>query len=182
MNKLSLWLNCRTVRIVLFRSSCFLLFSFNGGRTVSCRTRSPCSSRSTGCPRNSASRRTSSSSGRWSSSSSSSTSCWTGRFAGGRTRGSGIQQAAAQVPQQAVGQAQPGELEVEYVYFCRLCVLFFINYEQGQGRQPFICLLLCLCSAFPLIHCSRFSHFFCLLLLSLSVIRVYFGSWWLFYG
>lgn len=34
-----------------------------------------------------------------------------------------IQQAAAQVPQQAVGQAQPGELEVEYVYFCRLCVL-----------------------------------------------------------
>lgn len=56
-----------------------------------------------------------------------------------------IQQAAAQVPQQAVGQAQPGELEVEYVYFCRLCVL-------------------------------------CLLLLSLSVIRVYFGSWRVFYG
>ena len=46
-------------------------------------------------------------------------------------------------------QAQPGELEVEYVYFYRLCVLFFINYEQGQGRQPFICLLLCLCLAFP---------------------------------
>ena len=31
-----------------------------------------------------------------------------------------IQPAAAQVPQQAVGQAQHGELEVEYVYFCRL--------------------------------------------------------------
>ena len=42
-----------------------------------------------------------------------------------------IQQAAAQVPQQAVGQAQPGELEVEYVYFCRLCVLFFNKLRAG---------------------------------------------------
>ena len=42
-----------------------------------------------------------------------------------------IQQAAAQVPQQAVGQAQPGELEVEYVYFCRLCVLFFYKLRAG---------------------------------------------------
>lgn len=93
-----------------------------------------------------------------------------------------IQQAAAQVPQQAVGQAQPGELEVEYVYFCRLCVLFFINYEQGQGRQPFICLLLCLCSAFPLIHCSRFSHFFLFVVIKLignsSVFRILAGFLW----
>ena len=86
-----------------------------------------------------------------------------------------IQQAAAQVPQQAVGQAQPGELEVEYVYF--------INYEQGQGRQPFICLLLCLCSAFPLIHCSRFSHFFFLFVVikligNSSVFRVLAGFLW----
>ena len=50
-----------------------------------------------------------------------------------------IQPAAAQVPQQAVGQAQHGELEVEYVYFCRLCVF----------------------SVFPLIHCSCFSQFVC---------------------
>jgi len=50
-----------------------------------------------------------------------------------------IQPAAAQVPQQAVGQAQHGELEVEYVHFCPLCV-FLINCEQGQGQQPFICL------------------------------------------
>ena len=35
-----------------------------------------------------------------------------------------IQPATTQVPQQAVGQAQHGELEVEYVYFCRLCVFF----------------------------------------------------------
>ena len=33
-----------------------------------------------------------------------------------------IQPAVAQVPQQAVGQTQHRELEVEYVYFCRLCV------------------------------------------------------------
>ena len=93
-----------------------------------------------------------------------------------------IQQAAAQVPQQAVGQAQPGELEVEYVYFCRLCVFFFINYEQGQGRQPFICLLLlCLCSAFPLIHCSRFSHFLFVVIKLIgnsSVFRVLAGFLW----
>jgi len=62
-----------------------------------------------------------------------------------------IQPAAAQVPQQAVGQAQHGELEVEYVYFCRLCV-FFINCEQGQGRQPFNCL--------PFFTCFRFSRSF----------------------
>ena len=92
-----------------------------------------------------------------------------------------IQQAAAQVPQQAVGQAQPGELEVEYVYFCRLCVFFFINYEQGQGWQPFICLLLCLCSAFPLIHCSRFSHFLFVVIKLIgnsSVFRVLAGFLW----
>ena len=45
----------------------------------------------------------------------------------------------AQVPQQAVGQAQHRELEEEYVYFCHLGV-FFINCGQAQGRQPFICL------------------------------------------
>ena len=33
--------------------------------------------------------------------------------------------AAAQVPQQAVGQAQHGELKVEYVYFRRLGFFFF---------------------------------------------------------
>jgi len=60
-----------------------------------------------------------------------------------------IQPAAEQVPQQGVGQAQHGELEVEYVYFCRLCV-FLINCEQGQGRQPFICL--------PFFACFRFSR------------------------
>ena len=49
-----------------------------------------------------------------------------------------IQPAAAQVPQQAMEQVQQGELGVEYVYFCRLCV-FFYNSEQGWGRQPFIC-------------------------------------------
>ena len=36
-----------------------------------------------------------------------------------------IQPAAAQVPQQAMEQVQQGELEVEYVYFCGLCVLFY---------------------------------------------------------
>ena len=36
-----------------------------------------------------------------------------------------IQPAAAQVPQQAAGQAQHGEIEVVYVYFCRLGVLFY---------------------------------------------------------
>ena len=36
-----------------------------------------------------------------------------------------IQPAALQEPQQAVGQTQHGELEVEYVYFCRLCVFFY---------------------------------------------------------
>ena len=50
-----------------------------------------------------------------------------------------IQPAAARVPQQVVEQAKQGKHEVEYVYFCRLCV-FFINCEQGRGRQPFICL------------------------------------------
>ena len=34
--------------------------------------------------------------------------------------------ATAQVPQQAVGQAQHGELEVEYVYFC--CLGFFSSF------------------------------------------------------
>ena len=37
--------------------------------------------------------------------------------------------AAAQVPQQAVGQAQHGELEVEYVCFCRLGFLFLYIYK-----------------------------------------------------
>ena len=37
-----------------------------------------------------------------------------------------IQRAAAQVPQQAVREAQHGELEVEFVYFCCLGVLFFL--------------------------------------------------------
>lgn len=37
-----------------------------------------------------------------------------------------IQPAPAQVPQQAMEQVQLGELEVEYVYFCRLCVFFFL--------------------------------------------------------
>ena len=160
MNKLSLWLNCRTVRIVLFRSSCFLLFSFNSGRTVSCRTRSPCSSRSTGCPRNSASRRTSSSSGRWSSSSSSSTSWWTGRFAGGRTRGSGNSTSRGSSTSTSCGTSSTRRVGGRICLLLSFMCLFFINYEQGQGRQPFICLLLCVCSAFPLIHCSRFSHFF----------------------
>ena len=60
-----------------------------------------------------------------------------------------ILSAAAQVPQQAVGQAQHRELEVEYVlfpsfrfsFFFLRCFFFYIykNCEQGQGRQPFIC-------------------------------------------
>ena len=37
-----------------------------------------------------------------------------------------IQPATAQVPQQAVGQAQHGELEVEYVYFCHLGFSSFV--------------------------------------------------------
>lgn len=37
-----------------------------------------------------------------------------------------IQPAAAQVTQQAAGQAQHGEIKVVYVYFCRLGVFFFI--------------------------------------------------------
>ena len=48
-----------------------------------------------------------------------------------------IQPAAAQVPQQAVGQAQHGELEVVYVYFCRLgflCSSFF--YKLRTGTRP----------------------------------------------
>ena len=60
------------------------------------------------------------------------------------------QPAVAQVPQQAVGQAQHGELEVEYVYFCHLGV-FFINCEQAQGRQPLICLLVFFFAAVKLI-------------------------------
>ena len=44
-----------------------------------------------------------------------------------------IQPAAAEVPQQAMEQVQQGELEVEYVYFCGLRVLF-INCEQGRWR------------------------------------------------
>ena len=61
-----------------------------------------------------------------------------------------IQPAAAQVPQQVEGQAQQEklQLEVEYVYFCRFCVcfffffffFFFINCGQERGRQPFICI------------------------------------------
>ena len=53
-----------------------------------------------------------------------------------------IQPAAAQVPQQAVRQTQHGELEVESCFFGRN--VFLINCEQGQGRQPFICLPVCL--------------------------------------
>ena len=48
--------------------------------------------------------------------------------------------AAAQVPQQAVGQAQHGELEVEYVYFC--CSFFFYIYKLRTGTRaatPFFC-------------------------------------------
>ena len=36
-----------------------------------------------------------------------------------------IQPAALREPQQAVGQAKRGELEEEYVYFCRFCVFFY---------------------------------------------------------
>ena len=50
-----------------------------------------------------------------------------------------IQPAAAQVPQQAVGQAQHGELEVEYVYFCRLgfssFFLFLYMYKLRTGTR-----------------------------------------------
>ena len=53
-----------------------------------------------------------------------------------------IQPAAAQVPQQAVRQTQHGELEVESCFLGRN--VFLINCEQGQGRQPFICLPVCL--------------------------------------
>ena len=42
-----------------------------------------------------------------------------------------IQPAAAQVPQQAMEQVQQGEREVEYVYFCGLCVLFFYKLRTG---------------------------------------------------
>ena len=40
-----------------------------------------------------------------------------------------IQPAAAQVPQQVVGQAKLGKLEVEYVYFCRFCLLLLSLYR-----------------------------------------------------
>ena len=50
-----------------------------------------------------------------------------------------IQPAAAQVPQLAVGQAQHGELEVEYVYFCRLgfslFFLFLYMYKLRTGTR-----------------------------------------------
>jgi len=75
------------------------------------------------------------------------------------------QPAVAQVTQQAVGQAQHRELEVEYVYFCHLCV-FFINCEQGQGWQPFICLPSLPVFGFPA-HSSFMFQSVCLLLLSL---------------
>ena len=68
-----------------------------------------------------------------------------------------IQPAVAQVPQQAVGQAQHGELEVEYVYFCHLGV-FFINCEQAQGRQPFICLLISAVNVLLYFRVSAGSH------------------------
>ena len=66
-----------------------------------------------------------------------------------------IQPAVGQVPQQAVGQAQHRELEVEYVFFCRLSV-FFINCERRTRVQPFICLPFLPVFGVPLIHCSCF--------------------------
>ena len=101
MNKLSLWLNCRTLRVDVFRSSYFLFF--HGERAVFCGTRSSGSSRSTSCPRIQAA---------------------DGQevLPAAEHVALEIPPAAAQVPQQAMEQVQQGELGVEYVYFCRLCV------------------------------------------------------------
>lgn len=62
-----------------------------------------------------------------------------------------IQPAAAQVPQQAVGQAQHGELEVEYIYFCCFCVFF---YKLRAGTRAATLYL----SSF--LACFRFSRSF----------------------
>lgn len=53
-----------------------------------------------------------------------------------------IQPAAAQVPQQAVRQAQHGELDVEFDYFCCLGV-FFYKLRTGTRAALFY-----LCSSF----------------------------------
>ena len=40
---------------------------------------------------------------------------------------------------------------------------FFINCEQGQGRQLFICFPFCLFSVFPFVLCSYFFIAYCLM-------------------
>ena len=50
-----------------------------------------------------------------------------------------IQPAAAQEFQQAVGQAQHGELEVECIYFCRLGIFFVLS---------FLFIFVCFCGAY----------------------------------
>ena len=46
-----------------------------------------------------------------------------------------IQSAATQVPRQVVLRAQPGELEVEYIYFCRLCFLHSILENRVKDQH-----------------------------------------------
>ena len=71
-----------------------------------------------------------------------------------------IQPAAAQVPQQAMEQVQQGELGVEYVYFCRLCVFFTIP-NRDEGGDPLSAFLFNCFRFFPFVHCSCFSQFVC---------------------
>jgi hypothetical protein len=147
MNKLSLWLNCRTVRIVFFP---FLVFPFYLMADVQYPARQ-------GAPAQAA------------------LPVAQGiqpadelaaQAAGGQVAqvvqqvvgqdalpaaehvAQEIQPAAPQVPQQAVGQVQHGELEVEYVYFCRLCV-FFYQLRAGTRAATLYLSFLLLVFGFP---------------------------------
>ena len=122
-NKLSLWLNCRTLRVAdFFRSSAFLLFSmanvqYPAGQGAPAHAALPVAQENQPPDELPG---------------------YGAQAVGGQVAQVGqrvdrqealpaaehvvqeIQPAAAQVPQQAMEQVQQGELEVEYIYFCRL--------------------------------------------------------------